>query len=232
VDAGDAAGVACAIRSQHEALFTNAVAPGFDEVTKSGLMSATGREAAQAIVPAGAALFRDRNLIEILDEIYGDEEADRIYSRYVATCGGNTVIDNLPNVDIGPGDVIRFPVKVMTFAAGSLVDYIFTSEPVYAGQATVAPDGTMNVEVTVPDTLPSGPHILHVQGTSPGGVAVEVRQPLVVKGGDEPVAADGVIARPARQSGGGGVPIVVPFGAVLLLAVGFFVYKRRKPAAS
>jgi PKD repeat protein len=69
------------IRQQHELLFKNAVAPGFDELLRAGNITQTGYFVAQIGVPLAAGCFREDAIKSSLVRRFGAENGLLLYQR-------------------------------------------------------------------------------------------------------------------------------------------------------
>lgn len=176
----EAVSASCSIRNQQEMLFETAVASGFSEVGKAGYMSPEGVFLAQHVVPPGAGFFRDRNLIEILDDLYGEDEADRIYRNYTAACGSGGIADQLPSLSVEPGQILHFLAPGGTFVPGAVVDLILSSDAELLAQASALSDGSMDVLIPIPEHLEPGAHTLYAQGLGAHDKPTAVAQALIV----------------------------------------------------
>lgn len=89
------------------------------------------------------------------------------------------------SVDIGGSIDITVPSG--TFAPGSNIVIELHSEPVGMGSWAAGVDGSLHVSVIVPDTIPSGIHVLHMFGVSGIGSNIDVYSVLGV---GEPLKAE------------------------------------------
>jgi hypothetical protein len=75
---------------------------------------------------------------------------------------------------------VEFVIQTSLLAAGSVAHIELHSDPLALGGATVGSDGSLVRSLTLPDTVPTGYHTLHIYGTSPSGEAVDIYQILYV----------------------------------------------------
>src|SRR5690606_6884992 len=69
-------------------------------------------------------------------------------------------------------------------APGGTVEVILFSDPVNLGQYNVESDGSLNINVQIPPSVPAGYHTLVVKGETPSGEEIHYEQIILVKGGD------------------------------------------------
>lgn len=72
--------------------------------------------------------------------------------------------------------------QTMAFKSESKVDITLYSDPTSLGYATVAADGSVSTQITIPASVPAGYHTLVLSGKSPDGTSIEVYQTVEVRG--------------------------------------------------
>ena len=72
--------------------------------------------------------------------------------------------------------------QTMVFKSESKVDITLYSDPTSLGQVTVASDGSVSTQITIPLSVPAGYHTLVLRGQSPDGMPIELYQTVEVRG--------------------------------------------------
>ena len=122
------------------------------------------------------------------------------YSQYPTSGDSNVVAPMSSNFDNGPASSINtnviadnrptkgsthiISVLPQTLKPSSLVHIEVHSDPVDLGDFTVAADGSLSDNITIPSTLPAGYHTLYITGQSYSDESIEITQTILVTGTD------------------------------------------------
>ncbi len=120
------------------------------------------------------------------------------YSQYPSS-GNNTIVaPSSTNFDNGPASSVNttmiadnrptkgsthiISVLPQTLKPSSLVHIEVHSDPVDLGDFTVATNGSLSDNITIPSTLPAGYHTLYITGQSYSDESIEITQTILVTG--------------------------------------------------
>ncbi len=82
---------------------------------------------------------------------------------------------------ITAAEIVNIALGSQSLQPGSLVSVAIHSNPIALGEFTVAGDGSVSVNITIPDGLEDGYHTIHLYGTSYSGEAIDLYQVVAYK---------------------------------------------------
>lgn len=80
--------------------------------------------------------------------------------------------------------VMHITIPPHSFAANSVVNLVMKSDPIDLGEYSTSDDGSFEVDVAIPASIPVGYHTLIATGRDSSGVAVQYEQIVFIQGSD------------------------------------------------